>query len=61
MSRNHTYLVKFNDGSQQTVYARSLEHAISLVANQDLIMTFEELDRDGNVKVGGIYVGFSRN
>jgi hypothetical protein len=61
MKRNKQFLVTFNDDSQRIVHARSLEHAIGLVANQDLVVTFEEIGPDGNPKPGGIYQTFSVN
>jgi hypothetical protein len=61
MKRNKTFKAAFKDGSTQVLHARSLEHALGLLANRDLVMTFEELDERGNPKPGGIYQTFSAN
>jgi hypothetical protein len=61
MNRNKKFRAVYRDGSIQEIHAKTLEHALCLIANHDLVMGFEKLLPDGNPKPGGIYQTFSRN
>jgi hypothetical protein len=60
MKSKRKFRATFRDGSNQDLVARSLEHALGLIANQDLLLTLEELDERGT-PIGGIYANFSDN
>jgi hypothetical protein len=60
MKRNKRFRATFRDLTTRDITARSLAHALTLIANQDLLLSLEKLDEHGNA-IGGIYQTFSHN
>ena len=59
--KSKRFRVTLRDGTHRTWKARSLSHVLSLIPDHDLIMSIEELDKNG-VPIGGIYAfPFSAN
>jgi hypothetical protein len=55
MKTKHKFRASFRDGSSRDIHARSLTHALGLIANQDLLLSVEPLDERENTKPAGIY------